>query len=810
MATKWFTLALLLGITLSNFATADEERLRFCSTIRFAAECEQMDRGNSQVSCQRVQDSIECAQRILNNTADFGVFDPESIMQISSLAYDGLTVVKELRHMDRPDQLVDYQSVVVVHRNHTGGVSNLRGAKFCHPGLFYDHSQRWSERFLKHFERTVVQVECDRDGVSPAEIEASAMSRFFTSACRPGAWSNDRDEDARLKERFPNLCELCDPNSNTCAYPDSGRGSQNSHASALRCLVRGGTVAYTALEVALDLFSGELRDHADNYAFLCPNGTLQSVSSLNEPCVWLRQPWRLIVSSDAKAVQLPLYMNDWFNSGRSEPWKDAIKSIITAESAIVHRPQSLQRLRDYARTIREIPIDFNFCNTRATWCTTSTDEYEKCRVVSAGGLTAGVLPTIECREPRPNVVACLNDIASKGSDMMGIDSNYGFLARQVYNLTGVMYAETETNKYSTVVILVRANSTFRGIESLRDTKVCFPEYGGIAKVAFINAAKADGVFAEKNCNFSTSLGEFFGQSCIPGARDSLHDPSGQVPENLCSLCRHNIIPLTTEPEEDASVAKRSIPDGEQEVNPAIEGEETPADEEAPADEEPPAAEDPEADEPGEDEPVGDDDDYDQLNEEEREKRRQSLDKIPGNCNPDSTNRYYGNQGALRCLAEVGDVAVIELQYLKLHAQELLLNPNDFRVLCKNGSLAAYPGFDVDKNCTLTTIIDGEIVTRRDSNKRQGIVNALLSFDIYFRKQPDFKMYNIFAGVKHLLFKDSTIGLVPANSTDLSTNVQNYIDLFETVEACQRGSAAKLSFNNFLILIIALVTITRFR
>lgn len=35
-----------------------------------------------------------------------------------------------------------------------------------------------------------------------------------------------------------------------------------------------------------------------------------------------------------------------------------------------------------------------------------------------------------------------------------------------------------------------------------------------------------------------------------------------------------------------------------------------------------------------------------------------------NCNADESNRFYGNRGALRCLHEHGDVAIVELQYLK--------------------------------------------------------------------------------------------------------------------------------------------------
>lgn len=53
------------------------------------------------MTCQPVQDSIECAQRLMNRTADFGVFSAESALVLAALKYEGLTVLKEMRHRDR-------------------------------------------------------------------------------------------------------------------------------------------------------------------------------------------------------------------------------------------------------------------------------------------------------------------------------------------------------------------------------------------------------------------------------------------------------------------------------------------------------------------------------------------------------------------------------------------------------------------------------------------------------------------------------------------------------------------------------------
>lgn len=96
---------------------------------------------------------------------------------------------------------VDFESVVVVQADHQRGVDGIKGLNYCHPGLYYDRTERWSERFLKHFERTVFTPECDKNIVSPAEIETAALAKIFNQACRPGAWSNDIEEDTQLSKK---------------------------------------------------------------------------------------------------------------------------------------------------------------------------------------------------------------------------------------------------------------------------------------------------------------------------------------------------------------------------------------------------------------------------------------------------------------------------------------------------------------------------------------------------------------------------------------------------------------------------------
>lgn len=95
--------------------------------------------------------------------------------------------------------------MVIVKSNYDGGIKGLKGLKYCHPGFYYGHSERWSERFLKQFERTILTPDCDsplgKTG-SPAEIEIATVANYFGPSCRPGAWSNNVQEDQRLSSFF--------------------------------------------------------------------------------------------------------------------------------------------------------------------------------------------------------------------------------------------------------------------------------------------------------------------------------------------------------------------------------------------------------------------------------------------------------------------------------------------------------------------------------------------------------------------------------------------------------------------------------
>lgn len=51
-----------------------------------------------------------------------------------------------------------------------------------------------------------------------------------------------------------------------------------------------------------------------------------------------------------------------------------------------------------------------------------------------------------------------------------------------YNLSTALFAETESNKYSSVVVVIKTSSSVERFENLKGQKACFAEFSGIGKL----------------------------------------------------------------------------------------------------------------------------------------------------------------------------------------------------------------------------------------------------------------------------------------------------------------------------------------
>lgn len=136
----------------------------------------------------------------------------------------------------------------------------------------------------------------------------------------------------------------------------------------------------------------------------------------------------MLISRSESAVELSQRLSRWLGIGLSN-WQSALREILAGDGNFVVTDTTIQSPRDVMRPYREVPFDQSLCATQATWCTTSTDEKDKCEVVRAAGISTGVFPIIECRDPSGSTVSCLNDVSNGRADFTGIDSNFGFIAR---------------------------------------------------------------------------------------------------------------------------------------------------------------------------------------------------------------------------------------------------------------------------------------------------------------------------------------------------------------------------------------------
>lgn len=92
------------------------------------------------------------------------------------------------------------QTVVIVKSDYSGGLSALKGKKYCHPGFKYE--EILTPLLLQQFENEVLDKTnsdiCANNGTL-VERYIKALSEFFGDSCRPGMWTVDEDLNNQLR-----------------------------------------------------------------------------------------------------------------------------------------------------------------------------------------------------------------------------------------------------------------------------------------------------------------------------------------------------------------------------------------------------------------------------------------------------------------------------------------------------------------------------------------------------------------------------------------------------------------------------------
>ncbi|KAI5740351.1 hypothetical protein M8J76_002947 [Diaphorina citri] len=527
---------------------------KICATEKVASThtCQLLQKGNSQVECVRVVDSVDCALKLASGDVDFGVFNAEEALVASRFINEDVVIIGQTRHRTRLSEPFAFQSVAVVRKNFTGEFDELRGKKYCHPG--FNTNQYWTDRVLKEFERRVVPHGCT-SWVPQVRVEMFALSEFFGDSCRPGPWTPEQNFDEKLKKDYASMCRLCDnPHPTVCSYNSQDFGS---HQEALDCLTqKDADVTYVALNYVHDYFglkgSGGLHKSEEtpkasafpgDYKFLCPNKTVQPLDT-DQPCAWIRQPWNAVVARKTNNIAstlrdlLPQWLPEIQFRKEGVNWQSILYRVIQRQDrdlTYVPAQAPLNTLVEYVGKGREIPnvSVSDPCRRPISWCTVYAVEYEKCLWLQYAVLTHGISPPLRCVQASSKA-DCLRMIRDDQVDIVGIDSDLGYLARQpMYNLSALLYQDSSSNgNYRTMAVVKDGQPFIKDFKSLKSKKACFSQYQSLAWVSFLNVTKSFKLLPKK-CGYTKAAASFLAGACLPGLKRS----NETQPESLCYSCK---------------------------------------------------------------------------------------------------------------------------------------------------------------------------------------------------------------------------------------------------------------------------------
>lgn len=177
-----------------------------------------------------------------------------------------------------------------------------------------------------------------------------------------------------------------------------------------------------------------------------------------------------------------------------------------------------------------------------------------------------------------------------------------------------------------------------------------------------------------------------------------------------------------------------------------------------------------------------------------------------------SDRYDGDEGALRCLEERADVAFMDMKTFKNLTSK---HSSRYRVICPfQDDRSSY----VSDLCYLSFTSRGVIMTGRNKTKTRidEIVNTLKSMDMHFGKRTfrsgniPFTLYGQFDRQRDVIFRDSTDSLATkfeiVKKRPYDLNLEDHIaDLVRNEEKlnCQ-SNATFYRANSFVISLIALL------
>ncbi|CAK1556032.1 unnamed protein product [Leptosia nina] len=748
---------------LSVIVAVSAQGYRVCIPTSQPVLCQSLDKDGSQAVCEPVESKIDCAIKLSRGDADLGVFSEEEMVLLSQEKSSTVRVVGSVRDAFRNEPFA-FESVAVVQATHTGGLEGLRGGRYCHPGLD-EPDLRWSPRVLKTLEKVAAGTDrcpdANMNGKTAEELEVETLSQFFSSACRPGPWSANETVDLDLKSRYQSLCSLCGENAGCSRYTiDMGVNinnvnNNNRHIQALECLRREESkgVAYVAWQHVREYFTIRNPQVTTSFALLCPDGSLQILT-------------REAVSQTTAPCSFV-----------KQPWR----ALVAAEA---RSPEIQNQLKLW-------------------WPNGASPGGNIWTAVLFSAIVGGNNVRVNFEDALPNPIV----YASPLRNITAQDASPSCVpARRWCTISSLEHAKctwlqlaVHTLGIEPAISCQQRLSSFDCLRDIKDNTADFiatpANYGyiarqryGLSSVKLVQNSRNDPrafsrvatllkatTASSEITRFENLRGkkacfpEFGGISYLSFVR-AAHEREVISPSE-CDYARAVGEFFTGACAPGALNASHAIASSDYDVTPLC----------------------------------------------SLCKPANATFNVSSICTYDSSNKYYGNSGAVACLADPeADVAFVELENIDVNLRAAGLDASQIRVLCRNNTLAMSVGVTVDSNCLLADVVDSEVLSRRNDPLLNSL-NALLdALDLHFGYNAvtstqliNLAMYSPFDGVNDLLFRNTAVGLSEPSSVTANEPARNYNELFQHLDSCTSsappvpglGSRNFYSYVTFIIMAV---------
>ncbi|XP_049279006.1 transferrin [Anopheles funestus] len=394
----------------------DAAKFRWCVPAELLDDCVRLT-GTAAVpiGCVGGIDRLDCLRKVQNRQADYLVADPEDVYVASHFDNQDFVVFSELRTAEEPTAMFRYEGIMLVRASDNfHSLADLRGKRSCHTGFGRNVGYKIPVTRLQR--AGVLKLPPGDGSLSPVERELAGLSELFSASCLPGSYSSDAGIDRLLKGRYANLCERCNQ-PQQCAKDDRYAG----YEGAIRCLVEnGGDVAfsktiYVRKYFGLPVTPGGLpvpalnpSARAEDFVYLCENGTTRPIADGQPVCSWAQRPWQVLLGNgdlsgaglqelQTLGQQLHRYWTDPNNQVSDADRRTAQKLWIDQKAPIVDRqntvaPREYLAQANYAEVIER---EGRFGNVLRL-CVVSEDERQKCELMRQAAYSRDIRPALQC------------------------------------------------------------------------------------------------------------------------------------------------------------------------------------------------------------------------------------------------------------------------------------------------------------------------------------------------------------------------------------------------------------------------------